>query len=62
MIKETTGYTKAEPWVVELSNFKSVVEFADKLEKGSVTLDIFVFNAGVGLEDFRKTADGWEEM
>lgn len=62
VIKETTGYTKAEPWVVELSNFKSVVAFADKLEKDSVTLDIFVFNAGVGLEDFRKTADGWEEM
>lgn len=62
MVKEATGFAGAEGWVIDLSSYKSVVAFAERFEKDSVPLDIFVYNAAVAYDRFQKTPDGWEEM
>ncbi|KAF5326181.1 hypothetical protein D9611_000369 [Ephemerocybe angulata] len=60
-IREATGFGRAEVWQVDLSKFSSVVAFADRLEKEGGRLDILLANAGVGLDKYRPTEDGWEE-
>ncbi|KAK7687179.1 hypothetical protein QCA50_009683 [Cerrena zonata] len=62
LVKEQTGYTAAEPWVIELSNFKSVVAFAERFEKEATPSGHLVYNAAVAFDVYRKTPDGWEEM
>ncbi|KAJ7663843.1 hypothetical protein DFH06DRAFT_1128222 [Mycena polygramma] len=47
-LKTETGYGKAELWLVDLADFASVKEFADKFERDGGRLDILVENAGVG--------------
>ncbi|KAF6763105.1 hypothetical protein DFP72DRAFT_1164079 [Ephemerocybe angulata] len=60
-IREATGFSRAEVWKVDLSKFSSVVAFADRFEKEGGRLDILLANAGVGLDKYRSTEDGWEE-
>ncbi|CAL1707381.1 unnamed protein product [Somion occarium] len=61
-IARETGYTKAEGWVLELSDFSSVIAFAERFENESVPLDILVCNAAIALPHFQKTIDGWETV
>ncbi len=60
-ISQDTGYTKAAVWPLDLSNFASVREFADRFEKeGSGRLDILVENAGISSQStYEKTVDGY---
>ncbi|KAJ7039918.1 hypothetical protein C8F04DRAFT_1254710 [Mycena alexandri] len=59
-LKAETNYTKAELWLVDLANFKSVTKFADKFEQDGGRLDILVANAAVAIGEYEATKDGWE--
>ncbi|KAJ7173561.1 hypothetical protein C8R46DRAFT_1083145 [Mycena filopes] len=59
-LKAETGYTKAELWIVDLADFASVTQFADKFEKDGGRLDILVENAGMLADKYEPTKDGWE--
>ncbi|KIJ52357.1 hypothetical protein M422DRAFT_64871 [Sphaerobolus stellatus SS14] len=62
-IKESTGCETVEPWVVDLSDFKSVVAFADRYDKeGGDRLDLLIMNAGVNFFHYTKTTDNWETI
>lgn len=50
-----------ELWLVDLSEFASVVSFADKFEKEGGPLDILVANAAILTSKYSTTADGWEK-
>lgn len=43
------------------ANFASVKAFADDLEAEGQPIDILVANAGVSMQKYRTTQDGWEE-
>lgn len=60
-IQEETGYTKAELWLLDLSRFASVVEFAEKFEQDGGKIDILVANAAISTSDYNQTSDGWDE-
>lgn len=59
-IQQDTGYQAAELWIVDLSEFSSVVAFADKFEKDGGRLDILLENAAVLPGKYVSTSDGWE--
>lgn len=60
-VKAITGCETLEPWVIDMSNFKSVVAFADKYaNEGGGRLDLLVMNAGLNTHKFTKTVDDWE--
>ncbi|KAJ6526933.1 hypothetical protein DFH09DRAFT_1414611 [Mycena vulgaris] len=59
-LKADTGYKNAELWLVDLADFASVKQFADKFEKDGGRLDIFVENAGVNSDKYEATKDGYE--
>ncbi|KAG6879361.1 hypothetical protein C0992_003279 [Termitomyces sp. T32_za158] len=59
-IQQETGYQAAELWIVDLSDFASVVAFADKFEKDGGRLDILLENAAVLPGKYVSTSDGWE--
>ncbi|KAJ6580900.1 NAD(P)-binding protein [Mycena capillaripes] len=59
-LKAETGYSKAELWIVDLADFESVKQFADKFEREGGRLDILVANAAVGSFKYAATKDGWE--
>lgn len=59
-LKAATGYTRAELWIIDLANFASVTQFADKFERDGGRLDILVENAAVGSSKYESTTDGWE--
>lgn len=59
-IEAETGYKNAELWLLDLANFNSVKEFADKFEKDGGRLDILLANAGVNETKYFTTVDGWE--
>ncbi|KAG6877071.1 hypothetical protein C0993_010531 [Termitomyces sp. T159_Od127] len=59
-IQQETGYEAAELWIVDLSEFSSVVAFADKFEKDGGRLDILLANAAVLPGKYMSTSDGWE--
>ncbi|ESK92349.1 retinol dehydrogenase 12 [Moniliophthora roreri MCA 2997] len=62
-IKAETGYSKAELWTIDLSNFASVKAFVDKFEKEGGRLDILIENAGVmGSDEYEVTEDGWASI
>jgi len=46
--------------MIDLSEFSSVVAFADKFEKDGGRLDILVENAGCTQLEYGTTQDGWE--
>ncbi|KAJ7708899.1 hypothetical protein B0H17DRAFT_916458 [Mycena rosella] len=59
-LKAATGYATAELWIIDLADFASVKQFADKLEQDGGRLDILVENAAVGLFTYEGTKDGWD--
>ncbi|KAJ7780227.1 hypothetical protein DFH07DRAFT_865313 [Mycena maculata] len=59
-LKADTGYAKAELWLVDLADFDSVKQFADKFEQDGGRLDILVENAAVGTSKYQPTKDGFE--
>ncbi|PFH48615.1 hypothetical protein AMATHDRAFT_5644 [Amanita thiersii Skay4041] len=62
-IKRETGYERAELWLIDLLEFSSVKEFADKFERDGGRLDYLVLNAGiVSTAEREETNDGWEHV
>jgi NAD(P)-dependent dehydrogenase (short-subunit alcohol dehydrogenase family) len=59
-LKDATGYSKAELWIIDLADFESVKQFADKFERDGGRLDILVENAAIGTFKYEATEDGWE--
>jgi len=59
-LKSQTSYSNAELWIIDLSNFESVKQFATKFEDEGGRLDILVMNAGMGNGVYESTTDGWE--
>ncbi|KAJ7132349.1 hypothetical protein C8R44DRAFT_698800 [Mycena epipterygia] len=59
-LKAATGYAKAEVWLIDLADFESVKQFADKFEKDGGRLDILVENAATFATRYEPTKDGWE--
>ncbi|KAK0215242.1 hypothetical protein EDD85DRAFT_498166 [Armillaria nabsnona] len=58
-IEADTGYSKVELWIIDLANFSSVVEFADRAERELDRLDILE-NAGMITYDYEQV-EGWEK-
>jgi retinol dehydrogenase 12 len=50
-----------EVWLIDLTSFLSVLEFATHAKKEIDMLDILVLNAAVSKTDFHCTGDGWDE-
>lgn len=59
-LKAATGYAKAEVWPIDLADFESVKQFADRFEKDGGRLDILVENAATFATKYEATKDGWE--
>lgn len=59
-LRAETGYTRAETWLVDFSDFASVKRFADQFEKDGGRLDILVANAGTEPGRYVATKDGWD--
>ncbi|KAF4584703.1 hypothetical protein EYR38_001934 [Pleurotus pulmonarius] len=59
-LKKSTGFDRAELWLVDLCSFDSVKAFADKFEKEVERLDILVANAAIIPHEYEVTKDGWE--
>ena len=60
-ITKSTGCLTVECWTVDLANFKSISEFANRFDReGGGRLDILVENAGVLQSEYIPTVDGWE--
>ncbi|KAJ7860404.1 hypothetical protein B0H14DRAFT_575715 [Mycena olivaceomarginata] len=60
-LKAETGYAKAELWLIDLAEFESVKQFADRFERDGGRLDILVENAAVGPgPKYEATKDNWE--
>ncbi|KAJ6595764.1 hypothetical protein DFH09DRAFT_1259000 [Mycena vulgaris] len=59
-LKATTGYATAELWTIDLADFASVKQFADKFEQDGGRLDILVENAAIAALSYEPTKDGWE--
>ncbi|EIW75008.1 short-chain dehydrogenase [Coniophora puteana RWD-64-598 SS2] len=62
-VKEITrrsGYANTELWIIDLSSFASVSEFADRFERETGSLDMLVMNAALATRKYEVTKDGWE--
>ncbi|KAJ6508960.1 short-chain dehydrogenase [Mycena sanguinolenta] len=59
-IQAETGCKTVEVWILDLTDFKSVRQFADRFEQDGGRLDILVANAAVMLPKYEETKDGWE--
>ncbi|KAJ7893281.1 hypothetical protein B0H13DRAFT_2037540 [Mycena leptocephala] len=59
-LQAATGYMNAELWIVDLADFESVKQFADKFEQDGGRLDILVENAAIVTDKYEPTKDGWE--
>ncbi|KAF7371070.1 hypothetical protein MSAN_00741300 [Mycena sanguinolenta] len=55
-----TGYSKAELWIIDLADFSSVKQFADRFERDGGRLDILVENAAIGSFKYIPTKDNWD--
>lgn len=54
--------TSVEPWEIDLGDFKTVSNFADRYEtEGNGRLDLLVMNAGVTTVICSKDETGWEK-
>lgn len=54
------GYKNAELWIVDLAEFASVRQFADKFEQDGGRLDYLIANAAVILPKYEETKDRYE--
>jgi short-subunit dehydrogenase len=52
--------TTVEGGIIDLASFASVQEFAKKLLKRGIAIDVLINNAGVIMTEFVETADGLE--
>ncbi|GLD54576.1 retinol dehydrogenase 12-like protein [Lates japonicus] len=59
-IKESSGNENVLCMKLDLSDSKSIREFAEAINKGEPKLDILINNAGVMVCPYGKTADGFE--
>jgi len=59
-IERETGNTKSELWLMDSTNFSSVLEFCDKFDKDGGRLDLLVMNAAIQWHIYDVTPDGWE--
>ncbi|KAF5363619.1 hypothetical protein D9756_000110 [Leucocoprinus leucothites] len=59
-LEMATGYNKAELWLIDLAEFSSVKEFADRASKELERLDIVVLNAAIATLKYSVTKDSWE--
>lgn len=61
-LKEATGYSNAELWIVDLAEFSSVKAFVDRALKHLERIDILLLNAAIaGDPQHKATVDGWEQ-
>jgi NAD(P)-dependent dehydrogenase (short-subunit alcohol dehydrogenase family) len=61
-VKKISGSAKVEMRKVDLSSVKSIMEFADGLEKDNISIDVWVSNAGIAPPGSRQTDSGLDEM
>ncbi|KAF4604047.1 hypothetical protein EYR40_001229 [Pleurotus pulmonarius] len=59
-LEDSTGFDKAELWLIDLGSFESVKAFAGKLDTELDRLDILVSNAAVMPMEYARTEDNWE--
>ncbi|KAF7354360.1 Short chain dehydrogenase sol3 [Mycena venus] len=59
-LRDETGYTKGELQILDLADFASTKQFADRLEQEGGRLDILIANAASEPRKFITTKDGWE--
>jgi NAD(P)-dependent dehydrogenase (short-subunit alcohol dehydrogenase family) len=63
-LKEATGCSEAELWMLDLADFASVSAFADRVMKDLERLDILLLNAAIAPGSsgsyYTATKDGWE--
>lgn len=59
-IEKETGCREVELWLIDLSSFASVLEFAERFEQDGGRLDILLMNAGINTTTYSTTKDGWE--
>lgn len=56
-LKAATDYSKAELWIIDLADFESVKQFADRFEKDGSRLNILIENAAVATSKYELTKD-----
>lgn len=49
-------------WPLDMNNYKSVAEFAERASKELPRLDVAMLNAGLMLRDYTPSPEGWEEI
>ncbi|KAF8206573.1 hypothetical protein K438DRAFT_1904702 [Mycena galopus ATCC 62051] len=59
-LRAASGYSKAELWIIDLTDFASVKQFANKFERDGGRLDILVENAGISSVKYEATKDNWD--
>ncbi|KAK7039386.1 WW domain-containing oxidoreductase [Favolaschia claudopus] len=59
-LKAATGYSNVELWLIDLADFSSIKQFADRYEREGGRLDILVENAAVGFTPYSATKDNWD--
>jgi len=59
-LRTETGYGQGELWLIDQADFSSVKSFADRFEKQGGRLDYLILNAGIALDTYNPTKDGWE--
>ncbi|KAJ7505455.1 hypothetical protein B0H11DRAFT_2170293 [Mycena galericulata] len=59
-IKAETGCQTLELWIVDLAEFASVRQFADRFEKEGGRLDYLIANAAIILPKYEPSKDGYE--
>lgn len=49
------------PMTLDMSDFRSIKDFAGLLKKQEHSIDVVILNAGVSSKQYKATVDGWEE-
>ncbi|KAK2759759.1 hypothetical protein FQN54_002493 [Arachnomyces sp. PD_36] len=49
-------------WPLEMNNYKSVAEFAERASKELPRIDVALLNAGLMFRDYVSSPEGWEEI
>ncbi|GJJ08164.1 hypothetical protein Clacol_002372 [Clathrus columnatus] len=53
-------YVRAEVWLLDLTDFKTIISFAERFEREEEKLDLLIQNAGSWTKRYLTTVDGWE--